>query len=94
MYDEAGQRYQASVPADERRAGGVYYTPADVARGLVRVAVVGLDLSPPRRPTVCDPACGAGALLLAAAEGLEVAGHDRASIVEDLIWGADIDGAP
>ena len=34
------------MPADERRAGGVYYTPADVARGLVRVAVDGLDLRP------------------------------------------------
>jgi len=93
MHHEAGQRYQASVPAHERRAGGVYYTPADVARGLVRVAVDGLDLRPPRRPTVCDPACGAGALLLAAAEQLEAAGHDRVAIVEDLIWGADIDAA-
>jgi hypothetical protein len=93
MHHEAGERYQASVPADERRAGGVYYTPSDVARGLVQVAADGLDLRPPRRPTVCDPACGAGALLLAAAERLEVAGHDRVTIVEDLIWGADIDGA-
>ncbi len=93
MHDEPGQRYQATLPAHERRAGGVYYTPADVARGLVRVALDGVDLSPPRHPLVCDPACGAGALLLAAAERLEQAGHDRASIVEDLIWGADIDGA-
>ena len=93
MHDDAGRRYEATLPVRERRTGGVYYTPADVADGLARVALDGIDLAPPRRPTVCDPACGAGALLLAAAARLELAGHDRGTIVEDLIWGADIDGA-
>jgi hypothetical protein len=91
VHDDAGRQYQATLPADQRRAGGVFYTPPDVAVGLVRVAVDGLALAPPRRPTVCDPACGAGALLLAAADELDRAGHSPASIVEDLIWGADID---
>ncbi|MGZ4682873.1 MAG: N-6 DNA methylase [Acidimicrobiales bacterium] len=93
MHDDAGRRYEATLPARERRTGGIYYTPADVAHGLVGVALDGVELGPPRRPTVCDPACGAGALLLAAAGRLEVAGHDRRSIVEQMIWGADIDGA-
>ena len=91
MHDEAGQRYQATLPAHQRRVGGVFYTPADVATGLVRIALDGVAIRPPRRPTVCDPACGAGALLLAAADALEAAGHDPVTIVEDLIWGADID---
>lgn len=45
----------------ERRALGAYYTPADVAGDLVAWATDGLD--PPCR--ALDPACGAGAFLVA-----------------------------
>jgi hypothetical protein len=40
---------------------------------------------------VCDPACGGGAFLVAAAERLHRAGVDRRRVVRDLLWGADID---
>ena len=45
----------------------------------------------PSGPTVCDPACGGGAFLLAAARRLHLLGLDRRRIVRDLLWGADID---
>jgi hypothetical protein len=40
---------------------------------------------------VCDPACGGGAFLVAAARGLHRRGVDRRRIVRELLWGADID---
>ena len=45
-------------------------------------------------PAVCDPACGDGAFLLAAAELLARAAACRATVVaRDLLWGCDIDPA-
>lgn len=70
-----------------RRARGVHYTPPDVAAGLVRA--VWRDAAP---VTVCDPSCGAGSFLLAAAEHLErTLDVSRAEVVERHLWGADID---
>lgn len=46
---------------DARRRGGVFHTPWAVAQRLVADVVTG-------PVTVCDPACGTGTLLLAAAE--------------------------
>ena len=40
---------------------------------------------------MCDLAAGGGAFLLAAAAELAEAGLDRRHIVEDLLWGVDID---
>lgn len=43
------------------------------------------------RPTVCDPACGGGAFLVAAARHLHRGGLDRRDVVRHLVWGADVD---
>lgn len=75
----------------DRRAGGIFYTPADIAQGLVAITIRGRGWRPPRQPTVCDPTCGAGAFLVAAADRLEALGHPPDRVVEDLIWGADVD---
>jgi len=40
---------------------------------------------------VCDPACGGGVFLVAAAERLLRAGAGRQDIVRHLLWGADVD---
>ncbi len=90
--DELGPSYEAALDGAQRRRTGAFYTPAAIADGLVERAATGFDLAPPRRPTVCDPAVGGGAFALAAARLLERAGHDRATIVTDLVWGADVDG--
>src|SRR3954447_13588963 len=86
--DELGRAYEASVPAERRRRDGVHYTPADVAEGLVHLALEGLTCA---EPVVCDPACGGGALLLAAARALAARGLDPRQIASELLWGMDSD---
>lgn len=44
-----------------------------------------------RPVAVCDPACGGGAFLVAAARALAARGLPRAEIVRRALWGADID---
>ncbi len=61
--DVLGAAYQAALTRRDRLARGVFYTPLDTARSLVaRVIARGEGVS------VLDPACGAGAFLVAAAE--------------------------
>jgi SAM-dependent methyltransferase len=81
--------YEASVPAAHRRARGVHFTPPDVADGLAALALAGL----PGAPLVCDPACGAGAMLLAAGRALEGRGLARRHVARELLWGLDADAA-
>lgn len=54
-------------------------------------AAVPVATALPGRPAVCDPACGGGAFLLAAARRLHGRGIGRREIVRDLLWGADVD---
>src|SRR5207248_10114039 len=68
-----------------RRELGAFYTPSDVADRLVERAL------PAGAPLVCDPACGDGAFLLAAARRLERRGIGRATIASQLLWGIDVD---
>ena len=95
----AGSRADALVAAHEAtlgptaRATGTVYTPRAVADALVAVA-----LDDGRAvaggggfPAVCDPAVGAGTFLLAAADALAAHGHRPATIVGELLWGADVD---
>lgn len=84
-----GVLYEAALaPAD--RDAGAHYTPADVAARLVGlVAGPTADLGP--SPRVWDPACGGGAFLLAAADGLLARGVAPAHVVDDLLWGTDVD---
>ena len=56
--DTAANLYQTVIPADERRQLGEYYTPAWLARTMVRELV-----DDPLNQRVLDPACGSGAFL-------------------------------
>lgn len=74
-------------PSDRRRRAGIHFTPRPLAEALVKATLaplVQVDAAPRldsqsnlRRPseiarlTICDPACGGGAFLLAAARELE-----------------------
>lgn len=80
--------HEASLPAARRRALGAHYTPPALARRLVEVALDGLDRSAPR---FCDPACGAGAFLLATGEALVARGLARVQVATDLLHGCDTD---
>src|SRR5215204_6375697 len=86
---------EAATSANARRRRGLHVTPRWLADHLVGLV---LDSEPRSRaaaltepPVVCDPACGGGAFLLAVARALHARGVPRRQVVEDLVWGADID---
>jgi N-6 DNA Methylase len=80
---------EAATGADQRRAKGLHVTPRWLADRLVARALDGLEATP--AVSVCDPACGGGAFLVAAARRLHRRGADRRRVVRHLLWGADID---
>ena len=98
--DALGHAYEALADEALRRLG-LHYTPATVAERLVAIGLDGLDgldahhpaASTGRdlAPVVCDPACGGGAFLLAAARHLDRAGVDRRVVVERHLVGIDVD---
>lgn len=82
-----GERYEATLDTDARDLGA-HYTPPDVAEQLVERA---LEAWGRGAPIVCDPSCGGGAFLVAAAEQLRRRGIDPATVVERHIVGVDLD---
>lgn len=90
VVDQLAAVLEAVTPPTRRRATGLHVTPSWLADRVVALAVD--DLAAPDRPlTVCDPACGGGAFLLAAARALEARGIDRRTVVRHHLWGADVD---
>jgi SAM-dependent methyltransferase len=83
--EELGELLEAGFPPRLRQRLGAHYTPAALATGLVERALAGRDC-----PRVGDPACGGGALLLAAARLLAGRGVEPEAVVGRL-WGMDID---
>lgn len=85
--DEA-LRYQLALGADGRRKElGAYYTPEWMVDALLDHALDPL-LDRPEPIHICDPACGAGAFLLATAERLRLRGRRT-----DNLSGVDLDPA-
>lgn len=82
-----GAALEGATDGGRRRAQGLHVTPAWLAAHLVGRAL------PPDAgaATVCDPACGGGAFLVAAADRLHRAGVRRSRVVRHLVWGADVD---
>jgi hypothetical protein len=85
---ELGRRMETGLTEGERRQGA-HYTPPALADRLAELALPSVDAHRP--PTACDPSCGAGAPLLAAARRLASAGLAPAAVARDLLWGADLD---
>ena len=83
---DLGWIHERALDAGHRRREGVHYTPAPVALRLAELTIRGS-----RHALVCDPAVGGGAFLLAAAQHLRVLGVDPVEIVEDRLWGIDLD---
>ncbi len=81
------QRHEASIAPDRRLELGAHYTPPAVAARLVGLACRELG----RVPTgVMDPSCGAGSILLAAADELLAMGVPPGEVPARLV-GADVD---
>jgi hypothetical protein len=80
--DAASAAFEAQRTRDERRRGGIFNTPWSIA-----VEVASTIDSP---GVVCDPSCGTGTLLLAAAERLVSLGLSRRDAAA-LLVGIDVD---
>jgi hypothetical protein len=80
-------RFEASLTADRRRAGGVYFTPPEIAERLAAIALGGFGAG----ATICDPASGAAAMLLAAGRALAERGASPATIATHQLWGVERD---
>lgn len=87
--DALGVVLEGATAAGQRRARGVHYTPAELARRLTEVAVAPL-IRPEEPPKVCDPTAGSGAFLLAAARALMAGGVDREAAVAAM-YGVELD---
>jgi hypothetical protein len=85
---ELERRMEAGLTEGERRQGA-HYTPPALSARLAELALPSVD--PGRPPAVCDPSCGGGAPLLAAARRLAAAGVAPVAVARDLLWGADLD---
>ncbi|MEJ7582916.1 MAG: DEAD/DEAH box helicase [Acidimicrobiales bacterium] len=72
-----------------RRRGGVHHTPSPVATALTEIALGPLERVT-GAVTICDPALGGGAFLLAAARALSRRGAEVGTILSSL-YGADLD---
>jgi len=83
-----GVAHQLAETRTTRRSRGAFYTPFEVADGLVGLVVD--RTGPPVPLRVCDPTCGAGWFLLCAAERLLARGVPVRQIGPSLI-GYDID---
>lgn len=83
---DLGWIHERALDTDRRHREGVHYTPAAVALRLAELTIGG-----DREVTVCDPAVGGGAFLLAAADHLRSLGVDPAEIVGERLWGIDLD---
>ena len=89
---DLGRDYETSLDPSRRRRDGVHYTPRDVADELVERAFAAHRqvISSGAPFTVCDPTCGAGVFLLAAADALVAAGRTPFDALACL-RGMDID---
>ena len=77
-----------------KRAGGVYYTPADVAEYMAGTCLAGVRGK--TLPRVFDPACGTGVFLRAALREIQrhASEGDAFSLASECLFGTDIDPWP
>ena len=80
------------VSRDQKRARGVYYTPADLAGHMAAECLDGVG-DHPFPPTVFDPACGTGVFLRAALGVIktEFPHHSLRDLCETRLYGTDVD---
>lgn len=89
-----GDLHQALLPRADRRAAGAYFTPQRLIDHLLDEALEPLlDARDPHDVTVCDPSCGSGLFLAAAAARLVRRGVPVDHAVRHCLHGHDLDAA-
>ena len=90
--DIAAILYETVIPPDDRRRLGEYYTPAWLARDMIRELV-----TDPLNQRVLDPACGSGTFLVEAvnhflehAERSGLAGEELLDRLHNAVTGIDV----
>jgi hypothetical protein len=83
--EELGELLERGLAEGTRRRLGAHFTPRALAGELA-----GRALDGHQRPLVGDPACGGGAVLLAAARHLVARGESVAEVA-DRLWAGDVD---
>ena len=83
---DLGRDYETSLEPSRRRRDGVHYTPRAVADELVARAFLSHRelIASGAQFVVCDPTCGAGVFLIAAADALVAGGRSPLSALECL----------
>ncbi len=84
-----GQRRRAKESRGALKDRGTWYTPPELVAAVLEG---GWSQSLDRRGSLCDPACGAGHFVVAAARRMVAAGRPRACIPTS-VFGADIDSS-
>ncbi|CAB4346962.1 unannotated protein [freshwater metagenome] len=89
---DPGRDYETSLAPSRRRRDGVHYTPRAVADELVARAFLSHRelIASGAQFVVCDPTCGAGVFLIAAADALVAGGRSPLSAL-GCLYGMDID---
>lgn len=101
---EIGERHQALLGPRARRAAGAFYTPDELIACVLDLTLEPLleDLQAASTDaqdlvrrlldlTVCDPACGTGLFLLAAAQRIAARGPGLDQVLAHCIFGVDLD---
>lgn len=79
--------FEAFIPSFTKKESGITYTPRAIADQIIHAV-----MQEEHCPTICDPACGCGVFLLAAAYAMhEQYGLCFADIIQHHIFGMDID---
>lgn len=82
-----GATRRAHEAADRRRDRGTWYTPPALVEAVLNAA---MPAQCARSGAICDPACGSGNFLVAAARRMRAAGRDANAIAQAL-GGRDLD---
>lgn len=82
--------HEQSLEPQQRKEAGVHYTPLPLSRFLVEKGISALGRTPLQ---ICDPTCGAGSFLIAAADALADRGVAVPEIIERRLFGGEISPA-
>ena len=90
IYEE-GRQLEIAMSISHRKEKGVFYTPLEIVRYMVENTLKDVDLTVDEDIRILDISCGAGYFLSEAFQYLNSKYSDmRKHIVENILWGTDI----